>query len=218
MTGTKDDYIKAIYELGGNKRIISNKEIANSLEISAPSVSEMIKKLLSEGYVDYISYKGVTLTKEGISYGRKLRNKYLIWEVFLQEKLKYDWKETGDLAERLQNVTDDELVQRLFKYLNKPSYCPHGSRILMDEEDLVEDIPLTQVFKGDLVKIVRFQNIKSLLEYVEIENIKLGDELEVIEIGEAGNLYIKINGQLASINENMLNHIFVDLISRLDDQ
>src|SRR5690554_3420946 len=62
MTGSKEDYLKAIYELGGQHEKVSNKDISIRLGISAPSVSEMIKNLLEKGYVEYSSYKKISLT------------------------------------------------------------------------------------------------------------------------------------------------------------
>jgi len=130
MNISKEDYLKAIYEHGGDKNMVSNKDIANSLGISAPSVSEMIKKLLQDGYVEYTSYKGVKLTERGIDEAKKITRIHLLWEVFLLEKLDYDIDEIHDEAERLEHATSKKLEERLDKYLNYPKVCPHGTEII----------------------------------------------------------------------------------------
>lgn len=124
MTINREDYIKAIYELGGNIKQVSNKNIAESLKISAPSVSEMIKKLLNDGFIDYELYQGVKLTEYGIKEAMKIRRRHLLWEVFLVEKLGYSWEEIDEEAEKLEHVTSVKLEERLDKYLNYPKFCP----------------------------------------------------------------------------------------------
>lgn len=64
MTPNKEDYIKAIYKLGGNYEVVSNKSITNMLQISAASTTEMLNKLVAEDYVDYVRYKGARLTEK----------------------------------------------------------------------------------------------------------------------------------------------------------
>lgn len=67
MTSGKEDYLKALYALGYDGHTVSNKEIADMLRVSPPSVSEMIVKLQKEGYIDYTAYKGSRLTEKGAS-------------------------------------------------------------------------------------------------------------------------------------------------------
>src|SRR5690606_5362307 len=93
MNISKEDYLKVIYELGGENDLVSNKDIATRLDISAPSVSEMIKKLLQDGFVEYTLYQGIRLTKYGTKEAKKIRNRHLLWEFFLVEKLGYNLDE-----------------------------------------------------------------------------------------------------------------------------
>ncbi|WP_353095320.1 metal-dependent transcriptional regulator [Tissierella praeacuta] len=133
MNVSKEDYLKVIYELGGENNLVSNKDIANRLNISAPSVSEMIKKLLQDGYVEYTLYQGIKLTKYGTKEAKKIRNRHLLWEVFLVEKLGYNLDEIHEEAEKLEHVTSDILEEKLDRYLNYPKECPHGSKIIREE-------------------------------------------------------------------------------------
>jgi DtxR family Mn-dependent transcriptional regulator len=133
MNISKEDYLKTIYELGGEKEQVSNKDIAKVLKISPPSVSEMIKKLLQDGYVEYTVYQGIRLTEYGAEEARKIRRRHLLWEVFLVEKLGYDPEEVHDEAEKLEHVTNKKLEEKLDEYLNYPKVCPHGSNIIREE-------------------------------------------------------------------------------------
>ncbi len=133
MNISKEDYLKTIYELGGETNQVNNKDIAKVLKIAPPSVSEMIKKLLGDGYVEYTVYQGVRLTEHGTKEAKRIRRRHLLWEVFLVEKLGYSWDEVHEEAEKLEHVTSEKLEESLDKYLNYPELCPHGSNIIREE-------------------------------------------------------------------------------------
>lgn len=137
MTRNKEDYLKIIYELGGHFKKVSNKDISKALGVSAPSVSEMIKKLLEDGYVDYSTYKGISLTELGTKKAQEIRRKHLLWEVFLAEKLGYSPEDVHEEAEKLEHITSPKLERALDKYLNYPKMCPHGSPIINSNENIL---------------------------------------------------------------------------------
>ena len=133
MTGNKEDYLKIIYELGGEKSEVSNKEISEALHISPSSVSEMIKKLLKDGFVENKPYKGIRLSKSGVKRARMVKRRHHLWEVFLVENLGYDINEVHNEAEVLEHVTSEKLEKLLDKYLDYPKVCPHNTNIERDE-------------------------------------------------------------------------------------
>ncbi|MFT8461035.1 MAG: metal-dependent transcriptional regulator, partial [Liquorilactobacillus ghanensis] len=83
MTPMKEDYLKIIFELGGTKNKISNKQIALSLNVAAGSVTEMVSKLVKEGLASHTPYAGISLTDEGIKLAEQLVRRHRLWEVFL---------------------------------------------------------------------------------------------------------------------------------------
>src|SRR5690625_1061152 len=87
MSPTKEDYLKILFELGGRTEQVPNKEIANRLSISPPTVTEMMNSLVKAGWVVYTPYKGSKLTREGTDYAKKLILKHRLWEVFLVKHL-----------------------------------------------------------------------------------------------------------------------------------
>lgn len=105
MTPNKEDYLKIIYELGGTDKKINNKEIVERLAVSAASVSEMMSKLLKEGFIERVPYQGVQLTAEGLRKASTLIRKHRLWEVFLVEHLGYSWNEVHAEAEVLEHVS-----------------------------------------------------------------------------------------------------------------
>lgn len=119
MSQSREDYVKFIYENGASQ-LVSNKMIAKGLQVSAPSVSEMIVKLAAEGLLEYQPYQGAELTPKGIEMARNLIRKHEIWEYFLEKELGYTIEEVHDLAEVLEHSTPNELANRLAKYIQYP--------------------------------------------------------------------------------------------------
>ncbi len=129
MTANKEDYLKMIYMLGGERIRVSNKRLSEAMGVSAASVSEMLGKLSRDGMVDYTPYYGMTLTNEGLSEALSLLRSYRLWEVFLKSHLGYGDDEAGEDAEMLEHATSAKLAQRLDRLLGHPRICPHGEPI-----------------------------------------------------------------------------------------
>ena len=127
MTLSEEDYIKAIYHLGkGVDSNVSTNAIAEQMETKPSSVTDMIKKLSEKGLVNYQKYKGVSLTEFGTKTALTLVRKHRLWEVFLVDKLDFSWDEVHEVAEQLEHIKSEKLVDRLDKHLGFPQVDPHG--------------------------------------------------------------------------------------------
>ncbi|MFD2830733.1 metal-dependent transcriptional regulator [Corticicoccus populi] len=184
MSPTKEDYLKILFELGGRTLQVSNKEIASRLNLSPPTVTEMMNSLVKVGWVVYTPYKGSMLTEEGTEYAKKLIRKHRLWEVFLVEKLNLDINEVHREAELLEHATSTIVADRLEAFLEFPEYCPHGGAIspeLMDVQE-EETFNLTEINEHETVMISRIVDDKKLLQYFKNHNLNIGDEITVDEI------------------------------------
>lgn len=183
MTPMKEDYLKIIFELGGGKKKVSNKEISLGLGIAAGSVTEMITKLTEEGLVSHEPYAGISLTKKACAYAAELVRKHRLWEDFLTEKLHYQVADVHSEAEVLEHETSDRLATALDNFLGHPKTCPHGGvipdasghfsqvshRLLADGED------------GETVEVERFLDNHELLTYLSDLQINLHDQLKIVK-------------------------------------
>lgn len=214
ITKNKEDYLKAIYELGGKDNKISNKKITEALKVSAPSVSEMINKLLQDGYIEHIPYKGVILTPLGLKQAIEIKKRHLLWEVFLVEKLGYHWEDVHDEAEKLEHVTSPELEKLLDKYLNYPKFCPHGNPIIREEDEEKSYISMKDLSKGEKAVIKRLRDNKEVLRYIEEVNLKIGDQIELVD-KDNKRMRIKIRGKEIEIELGFVKDIYVykDIVS-----
>ncbi|GEK88525.1 metal-dependent transcriptional regulator [Alkalibacterium putridalgicola] len=184
MTPNKENFIKAIYELGGDHSVISNKKLVNNLSISAASVTEMNARLLKEKLISHVPYRGVKLTSSGIRIAHQLKRKHRIWEVFLFEKLGYDWNEVHADADLLEHVSSDLLIERLNDFLDEPKFDPHGGVIPNKDGSLPETstFPLTDVGTGKPFKIKEVDDDKEFLNYLLEKDIQLGDRYTLTDV------------------------------------
>ncbi len=182
MTPMKEDYIKMIFELGGSRKLVSNKQIALSLNIAAGSVTEMVNKMVEEKLVTHKPYSGVELTPNGIRYAANLIRKHRIWEVFLINTLHYELPDVHNEAEQLEHVTSEKLLDHLDDFLGHPQRCPHGG-IIPDRQGHFKhdnDKLLTDAEEGEEVTVNRFIDNHDLLTLLDDIKLDLGDRLKIM--------------------------------------
>lgn len=127
-----EDYLKIIYKLekpNSLEKGVQTKEVAECLSVSQASVTNMLKKLAEEHYIQYEPYYGVTLTDAGRQIAMRMIRNHRILETYLVERLGYLWDEVDEEAETLEHYLSDKLVQRMWEELGQPTHDPHGSPI-----------------------------------------------------------------------------------------
>lgn len=213
MTQNKEDYLKIIYKLGGLKELVSNKRIADALQIAPASVTEMLGKLKREGLIYYEAYKGSRLTPEGMRVAITLVRGHRLWEVFLMRHLGYSWSEAHEDAELLEHITPSRLTARLDNFLNYPAYCPHGS-VIPHTDGQVDHIPLqtlNEVPVGKTSHIRRVTEEKELLDYLQEAGITIGAAVLIVEAGAyEGPLTLELDGKRVQISYKAACQIYVD--------
>lgn len=183
MTPNKENFIKAIYELGGDESVVSNKDLVRILSISAASVTEMNARLLKADLISHLPYQGVKLTESGKRVAHQLIRKHRIWEVFLAEKLGYDWDEVHADADLLEHVSSDILIDRLNTFLGSPKFDPHGGVIPNEDGSLPETskFPLLDVHVGEMFKIKEVDDQEEFLNYLLTKDIRLGNTYTLVD-------------------------------------
>ncbi len=194
----EENYLKAIYKLheksGG---MVSTSALAETLQINAASVTDFIKKMAAKKLISYEKSKGVILTERGRSIALTIIRKHRLWEVWLVNNLGFKWDEVHEIAEQLEHVISDELIEQLDKHLGRPKADPHGDLIPDAKGRFIKNSskPLIDCEKGDKVKFTGVaEHSNSFLQYLTKSNIKLGDELLVEAIEEFDRSFqVKIN-------------------------
>jgi DtxR family transcriptional regulator, Mn-dependent transcriptional regulator len=125
-----ENYLKGIYTLSLKAEgPVSTNALAGLLEMKASSVTDMLKKLDEKGFVRHTRYQGADLTARGRRIAIEVIRKHRLWEMFLVEKLGYTWDEVHEIAEQLEHVQSETLVDRLDAFLGYPTHDPHGDPI-----------------------------------------------------------------------------------------
>lgn len=184
-TLAEEDYLKAIYKVAerqGNP--VSTSGIAEAVQNRAASVTDMLKKLAEKGLIHYERYRGVQLTREGARIATQLIRKHRLWEVFLVEKLGFTWDEVHDIAEQLEHIRSENLVERLDHFLGHPRFDPHGDPIpdasgayRMRQQILLSELDPGQ--KGIIVGVK--EHAPAFLRFLDQQGLTIGAILKVTE-------------------------------------
>jgi DtxR family Mn-dependent transcriptional regulator len=129
LTRARQDYLKALYHLGGGTDSVSTAKLADRLAVAPASVTEMLGTLRSLDLVGYDRYRGARLTEHGLAAALQTIRRHRLLELFLTEMLGYSWDEVHDEAERLEHVISRRMEERIFEALGRPDLDPHGDPI-----------------------------------------------------------------------------------------
>jgi DtxR family Mn-dependent transcriptional regulator len=129
LSRSTEDYLKAVYELGGETSAVQTNAIAEVLDVAAASVSGMLRRLSEAGLLEHVPYRGVLLTEDGRRAAVRVVRRHRILESYLVTRLGYDWDSVHAEAEQLEHAVSDRLIERMAQALDYPAYDPHGAPI-----------------------------------------------------------------------------------------
>jgi DtxR family Mn-dependent transcriptional regulator len=217
MTFSEENYLKSIYHLTANlDGEVSTNAIAEKMETKASSVTDMLKKLAEKDLVNYKKYQGVSLTEKGKLAAKMIVRKHRLWEVFLVEKLDFSWDEVHEIAEQLEHIKSEKLINKLDDFLGNPTEDPHGDpipdahgRIITVEKQLLSELQANQ--SGICVGVK--DNSSDFLKYLDKQQIGLGTKIEVVT-REAFDLSVKIkaNDFEFVISNKIASNLFVKML------
>lgn len=185
LTHSEENYLKAVYALTpASGEGVSTSDIAARLSTKASSVTDMVQKLAEKELLKYRKYQGVQLTGEGRNAAVQVVRKHRLWEVFLKDKLGFGWDEVHEIAEQLEHIRSEELIERLDRFLGHPKFDPHGDPI-PDPSGKIQtrsSQPISELEIGDLGVITGVRDSSaSFLQYLDKQRLVLGTEVKVIE-------------------------------------
>ena len=124
-----EDYLKAVFSLTRAGGVASTSALAEELAVQPASVTGMVKRLATQGLLEYIPYRGVQLTGEGTRIALRVIRRHRVLETYLTERLGYAWEEVHDEAERLEHTASERLIDAMAEALGDPVRDPHGAPI-----------------------------------------------------------------------------------------
>lgn len=220
-TRAEENYLKAIYKLSDLTRIKGEREsasiptnaIAQEMQTSAASVTDMLQRLAEKQLVAYEKYRGVTLTDAGRQLAIHLLRRHRLWEVFLADRLGFSWDEVHDLAEELEHVESTELTDRLDAFLGFPKFDPHGDPIPNAEGKftLRQQIPLTELnLKIPGIVVGVREHSSAFLSHLDELGIAIHKEIHIREhYTYDGSMGVEIDGERRTISGKVARNILV---------
>ncbi len=217
FTTSEENYIKGIFHLQQETGLVNTNALAAEMQTRPASVTDMLKKLKGKKLLQYEKYKGFKLNEAGKKAALDVVRKHRLWEFFLVEKLKFDWDKVHPIAEELEHISSEELIQRLDNFLGNPSFDPHGDpipdkngKIPVIRQQSLSEIPFK---KNATVSSVSNQT-PQMLDMLKHYKIAIGTQLTVLKKFEFdGSLEIKVSKQdTCIISEQVAKNVFVHAV------
>ena len=214
MTHSEENYLKVIYHLSqASTKGVSTNAIAGAMDSKPSSVTDMVQKLADKGLAEYKKYQGVLLTGAGTRAALTVVRKHRLWEVFLVDTLNFSWDEVHDVAEQLEHIKSDKLINQLDEFLGYPSEDPHGDPI-PDREGNIASIDkklLSEIAPGKNVICVGVKDSSPpFLQYLDKQQISLGSAIEVTGREDFDHsINIRIKDRTLTVSHKIAANLFV---------
>lgn len=210
-----EDFLKTVYVLQQRMERVSTNALADSLRISAPSVTDMARRMVEAGMVDYRKYYGVLLTQKGEEVALRIIRRHRLIELYLVEELGYELHEVHEEAENLEHVVSDRFVTAIAMKLNNPQTDPHGDPIPATDGTMTraETVPLTELSEGQSARVSRLLSDNSeMLQHMLERDLKLGATVRVVSRDPFdGPITVDVGGEERIIGHNVAACIRVEL-------
>jgi DtxR family Mn-dependent transcriptional regulator len=218
LSDVMEDYLRAIYSLERTEETpVSTSQMAEYLEVTQPTVTNMIEKLTERELLEREKYKGVSLTDDGETVALEVVRHHRLLEAYLTERLEYDWNEVHEEADALEHHISETFERRIAEALGDPEEDPHGDPIPSgDLEPLAENENdrLSDYEEGAHVQVTRVRDRdREELVYLKRAGITPGTELDIIDIAPFGMVTVRSDSGEQSLPRGIAESIRV---SRVD--
>ena len=172
-TVAEEEYLQTLFWLQEAKLPMTGANVARAMQLSAPTVHEMIGRLERDGYITRASDKAISFTASGLEHAEGVVRRHRLIERFLTDVLGIPWDEVHEEAERLEHAMSPVLEERMLAAIGDAKTCPHGHPIVAGTR--IDGVPLADVAEGAAVTILRLENeAEDLLHYLKASGIEPG--------------------------------------------
>lgn len=213
MSISTENFIKNIYVLQASPaERFKSSVLAERLSISKAAVTDMLRKLKSEGLVHYEKYSAPSLTSRGEKLALSIIRKHRLWETFLNRHLGIPWERVHQEAELLEHASSDDLTNHLDAFMGHPAFDPHGDPIPdahgnMPEKD--NQLLLSKVQENGAYIISRIDdNSVELLEFLKKHKLKPEAQVNILEITEDNSMIIEYKNKKLRVNKSLCNNLY----------
>lgn len=193
-TETVENYLKTIYNLSAdNTAVVANQQLADKLDINPASVTEALRKLHELKYVIYEKSYGTRLTTAGVKMALNIVRRHRIWETYLVKELGFGWDEVHVIAEELEHVKNDKLINKLAEILGNPVFDPHGDPI-PDAKGKIQKSNFIKLSEAKIKNNYKIMGVTdhstAFLKYLDKHHLIIGAGVTIKTIEEFDNSII----------------------------
>ena len=182
-TVAEEEYLQSLFWLYEAGLSMTGANVARAMQLSAPTVHEMIGRLERDGYITRSANRTISFTESGAAHAEAIVRRHRLIERFLTDVLGIPWDEVHEEAERLEHAMSPVLEERMLAAIGDAKTCPHGHPIVAGAR--IAGVPLADVAVGASVRILRFENeAEDLLRYLKDSGIEPGLAGKLIERDE----------------------------------
>lgn len=215
-TETVENYLKTIYNLSSdNMAVVTNQRLADKLNVNPASVTEALRKLHELKYVIYEKSYGTRLTATGAKMAIDMVRRHRIWETYLAKELGFGWDEVHEIAEALEHVNNDKLINKLAELMGNPSFDPHGDPIPDAKGKFQKNkfINLSEAKEKNNYRVMGVSDHSPVfLKYLEKHQLLIGADIQVKSIQEVDNsLIIQCNKKEVIVSPKVAESIIVSV-------
>ena len=213
LTPAHEDYLKAIYMLQAQGAKVHNSALANYLDVSPASTTNMVKRLAELELVAYEPYQSIALTEAGRRVALEVLRHHRLIELYLHKKLNLPWDQVHDEAERLEHVLSDALEDAIAAALDNPTVDPHGDPI-PTKDGRIEVVPGTVLARADLNRAYRLVRVlaqdQDRLTYLGSMGLYPNAAVTVLKRAPfAGPLLVDVGGEHHALAHDMAELLVV---------
>jgi DtxR family Mn-dependent transcriptional regulator len=213
LSQSVEDYLKVIYQLETEGPGATTNNIAEMMEVSSASVTNMLKRLARLNLIEHTSYKGAKLTEAGCKIALEILRHHRLLELYLKEIMGYGWDEVHEEAEKLEHHISEQFEDKIAELLNYPTHDPHGDPIptkdgIMPKMAL---LPLTDASINNQYIIGRVRDQESeLLRYFEEIGVIPGVQIRIIDKAPFnGPILVKLEDVEKTIGFNIAEQVYL---------
>ncbi len=191
LSATVEEYLETIYNMSMEDEVVIGARLAQKFGVSAPTVTEMLKRLVRDGYIEMDQKRLVTLTEVGSQAAEAVLRRHRLTERFLVDMLGMPWHQVHEEACRLEHFISGAVEARVISTLNNPTTCPHGNPIpgSVDARNYLKDhnaLRLSTIAAGETVTLLCISEVvedeEGLIRYFEEKELMPGMQLTVLAL------------------------------------
>ncbi len=189
LSATVEEYLETIYNMSMEGEVVIGARLAQKFGVSAPTVTEMLKRLVRDGYIEMDQKRLVTLTEDGNSAAEAVLRRHRLTERFLVDMLNMPWHQVHEEACRLEHFISGAVEARVIASLSNPTTCPHGNPIpgSVDARNYLKNhnaLRLSTISPGETVTLLCISEVvedeEALIRYFEEKGLMPGMQLSIL--------------------------------------